>query len=461
VGPPFSPAYVPDPMELEHHIPVYVPEPVYLKYVAPSDDDILEDPLDYVVDADDDEYKEEESSEDDDDEEEEHLAPADSIGITSLAVDHVPSIEKTVSFKTDKSTATPPPAYHTTSRIFVRTQTPIPFPSENPLPPLPLPSPPTHTSPIYAEAHLGYKAARIWLRVASPLPLPASSSLLPLPTTRHIKDVIEADKISPKKRTAITTTTTTPMTDAQLKALIAQGVANALVEIEANRTSRNGDDSHDSGTCSRRTEHPTCECTYSDFRKCQPINFKVACQIKYATCTRQGNALTWLNSHDKTVTYEVAYAMTWKTLKRMMIDRYCPRESDEIKKYIGGLLDMIYGSVMASKPKTMQDAIEFATKLMDQKNRTLVEHQAKNKMKFEDTSRNNQNQQKPFKRHNVARAYTAGPGEKKPYRGSKPLCPKCTYHYDGQCAPKCTNCKRTGHSAQDWRSQLAAANNNK
>nr|GFD16198.1 hypothetical protein [Tanacetum cinerariifolium] len=41
VGPPFSPAYVPDPMELEHHIPVYVPEPVYLKYVAPSDDDIL------------------------------------------------------------------------------------------------------------------------------------------------------------------------------------------------------------------------------------------------------------------------------------------------------------------------------------------------------------------------------------------------------------------------------------
>ncbi|GKD57823.1 hypothetical protein Tco_1291210, partial [Tanacetum coccineum] len=59
-------------------------------------------------------------------------------------------------------------------------------------------------------------------------------------------------KMPPKKRIA-TTTTTTPMTDAQLKVLIAQGVADALAEIEANRTSRNGDDNHDSGTGSGRT----------------------------------------------------------------------------------------------------------------------------------------------------------------------------------------------------------------
>ncbi|GKD57824.1 hypothetical protein Tco_1291211 [Tanacetum coccineum] len=141
----------------------------------------------------------------------------------------------------------------------------------------------------------------------------------------------------------------------------------------------------------------------------------------------------------------------------MMTNKYCPRgeikkleielwnlkvkESDEVKKYGGGLPDMIHGSVMASKPKTMQDAIEFATELMDQMIRTLAERQAKNKRKLEDTSRNNQNQQQPFKRHNVARAYTAGLGEKKPYGGSKPLCPKCNYHNDGQCTPKCTNCK--------------------
>ncbi|GJX60650.1 hypothetical protein Tco_0292040 [Tanacetum coccineum] len=180
-------------------------------------------------------------------------------------------------------------------------------------------------------------------------------------------------------------------------------VATALAKYEANRGSGNGDDSHDSGS-GRRTERTTRECTYSDFLKCQPLNFKgtegvvgltqwfekmesvfhisnctVACQIKFATCILQGNALMWWNSHVKTVSHEVAYGMPWKTLKKMMTDKYCqrgeikkleielmfPMESDEVEKYVGGLPDMIQGSVMASKPKTMQDAIEIANDLMD------------------------------------------------------------------------------------------------
>ncbi|GKG00800.1 hypothetical protein Tco_0302490 [Tanacetum coccineum] len=75
-----------------------------------------------------------------------------------------------------------------------------------------------------------------------------------------------------------------------------------------------------------------------------------------------------------------------------MCDRMFPEESDEVKRYGGGLPDMIHGSVKASKPKTMQEAIEFATELMDKKILTIIEHQAENKRKFEDTSRNNQNQ---------------------------------------------------------------------
>ncbi|GKC88159.1 putative reverse transcriptase domain-containing protein [Tanacetum coccineum] len=145
----------------------------------------------------------------------------------------------------------------------------------------------------------------------------------------------------------------------------------------------------------------------------------------------------------------------------LMCDRMFPEESAKVEKYVGGLPDMIHGSVKASKPQSMQEAIEFATEMMDKKMLTAAERQAKNKRKFEDTSRNNQNQQQPqpFKRHNVARAYTAGLGEKKPYGGSKPLCPKCNYHHDGQCAPKCANCKRTGHLTRDCRSPAAAANN--
>ncbi|GKE69641.1 putative reverse transcriptase domain-containing protein, partial [Tanacetum coccineum] len=65
-----------------------------------------------------------------------------------------------------------------------------------------------------------------------------------------------------------------------------------------------------------------------------------------------------------------------------------------------------------SKPKTMQDAIEIATELMDKKIRTFAECQTDSKRKFEDTSRNTQKQeqqqQQQNKRQNTGWAYTAG-----------------------------------------------------
>nr|GEW06722.1 reverse transcriptase domain-containing protein [Tanacetum cinerariifolium] len=100
-------------------------------------------------------------------------------------------------------------------------------------------------------------------------------------------------------------------------------------------------------------------------------------------------------------------------------------KSDQVEKYVGGLPDTIQGSVMAFKLKTIQESIEFTNDLMDQK---------------------------------IPRAYTAGPGEKKAYEGSLPLCTKCNYHHNGAYAPKCNNYKRIGHLARDYRS-LAVANN--
>ncbi|GKF32117.1 hypothetical protein Tco_0101915, partial [Tanacetum coccineum] len=148
---------------------------------------------------------------------------------------------------------------------------------------------------------------------------------------------------------ATTTTTSTPMTNAQIQALIERGVAAALTERDADR-SRNSNDSHDSGTGRRRQVSNVRECTYTDFLKCQPMNFKgtkgvvgltqwlekmesvfhisnctVACQVKFATCTLQGNALTWWNSYVRAVGHDIAYAMPWKTLKKMISDKYCPR----------------------------------------------------------------------------------------------------------------------------------------
>nr|GFB78439.1 hypothetical protein [Tanacetum cinerariifolium] len=179
--------------------------------------------------------------------------------------------------------------------------------------------------------------------------------------------------------------------------MIDQGVTAALVARDALR-STNGDDSHNSGTGVRRTERATRECTYTDFLKCQPLPFKgtegvvslsqwckrmesifhisnyaAENQVKFATCTLHSIALTWWDTHVQTIGHEAAYGMTWKTLIKMMTEKYCPQneirklemELWDLKKYVGGLPDMIHGSVVASKPKTMQEAIKIATELMD------------------------------------------------------------------------------------------------
>ncbi|GJZ43850.1 putative reverse transcriptase domain-containing protein [Tanacetum coccineum] len=110
----------------------------------------------------------------------------------------------------------------------------------------------------------------------------------------------------------------------------------------------------------------------------------------------------------------------------LMCARMFPEESDKIEKYVSGLPDMIHGS-------------------------------RENQRKQDD----NQQQQQQNKRQNTSRAYVAGSGEKKPYGGSKPLCLKCNYHHDGQCASKCHKCNRVGHLARDYRSTANAntANN--
>ncbi|GJT90207.1 hypothetical protein Tco_1079052 [Tanacetum coccineum] len=84
-----------------------------------------------------------------------------------------------------------------------------------------------------------------------------------------------------------------------------------------------------------------------------------------------------------------------------MCEGMFPEESDKIEKYIGGLPDVIHKSVMESKPKTVQDAIEFATELMDTKISTLVERQAENERKLDN---NKQAQQQPPKKARGTRA---------------------------------------------------------
>ncbi|GJQ92997.1 putative reverse transcriptase domain-containing protein [Tanacetum coccineum] len=189
-------------------------------------------------------------------------------------------------------------------------------------------------------------------------------------------------------------------------------------------------------------------------------------QVKFATCTLLGAALTWWNSHTRTLGYDAAYAMTWGNFKKKLTDKYCP--NGEIKKLEIELWNLkVRGNDVAAYtqrfqelaliPKTLDFAIELANDLMDQKLHTYAERQNDNKRKADDSSRNNQ---QTHKKQNVAGAYTAGPGEKKAYTGTLPLCTKCNYHHTGKCAPKCGNFKRYGHATNDCRVNTNNNNNN-
>ncbi|GJV48163.1 putative reverse transcriptase domain-containing protein [Tanacetum coccineum] len=211
-----------------------------------------------------------------------------------------------------------------------------------------------------------------------------------------------------------------------IEELINQRVPDALADYETNQNSVNGNGSHDSGGGGGRTPKSPRVCTYKEFLNCQPLNFKGT----------EG---------------AVGLAHWFKKMESVFhISNYTVE--CQVEKYTGGLPDSIQGIVMASKPTKLQEAIELARSLMAQKILTYATRQAENKRRMDNNSRNNHDQQPPYKRQNVARAYTVGPCEKREYAGTLPLCNKCKFHHNGSCAEKCTNYKRVGHLARDCRS---------
>nr|GEU81420.1 hypothetical protein [Tanacetum cinerariifolium] len=140
--------------------------------------------------------------------------------------------------------------------------------------------------------------------------------------------------------------------------------------------------------------------------------YAVENQVKFVTCTMLEVALTWWNGHNLKVKGNdvAAYTQRFQELA-LMCTIFLGDETTKIDKYIGGLPDNIHGNVMSARPKTLDFAIELANDLMDQKLYAYAERKNENKRKADDSSRNNQ--QQPHKKKNVARAYTAGHGEKK------------------------------------------------
>ncbi|GJU93639.1 putative reverse transcriptase domain-containing protein [Tanacetum coccineum] len=220
------------------------------------------------------------------------------------------------------------------------------------------------------------------------------------------------------------------------------------------------------------------ECTYQDFMKCQPLNFKGTKGVVGLIRTIGTNA---------------AFAMSWRELMKLMVEVYCPRneiqkmeyelwnlnvknnnlaahtqrfqeltmlctkmvlgEEDRVKRFIGGLLDNIQGNVIAVEPTRLQYAVWITNNLMDQKLKGYAMKNAK-KRRLEVNQRDNRGQQPPFKKQNVrgqnvARAYTTGNNERRVYNGPLPLYNKCKFHHEGPCTIRCGKCNKVGHLTQD------------
>ncbi|GJT03243.1 putative reverse transcriptase domain-containing protein [Tanacetum coccineum] len=205
----------------------------------------------------------------------------------------------------------------------------------------------------------------------------------------------------------------------------------AMIGQALQRNSTNGDGSHSSHGDNRRNVQTARLCFYADFMKCQLLNFKgtegvvgltrwiekmesffnisgcaIENQVKFATCTLLGAALTWWNGQIRTLGPD-AYSMTWEVTGNdvpayterfqeltLICTKFVANETEKVDKYISGLPDNIYENVK----------------------------QSDNKRKADDSSRNNHgHQQQPFKRKNVAKVYNMRIGEKKPYGGSLPM----------------------------------------
>ncbi|GJT48854.1 hypothetical protein Tco_0975011 [Tanacetum coccineum] len=162
---------------------------------------------------------------------------------------------------------------------------------------------------------------------------------------------LESEPVPKMAPMRTSTSSAPPMTQADIKKLIADSVfaaleAQAATMANADNTNRN----------TREGETPVArKCSYKEFMSYQPFNFKGMegavglihwfertelvfshsdctedCKVKFATGTLTEEALSWWNSFAQPIGIEEAYKTTWSELKKLLTKKYCPRT--EVKK---------------------------------------------------------------------------------------------------------------------------------
>ncbi|GJV23945.1 reverse transcriptase domain-containing protein [Tanacetum coccineum] len=181
-------------------------------------------------------------------------------------------------------------------------------------------------------------------------------------------------------------------------------------------------------------------------------------KVTFATGTLTDDALSWWNAYAQPIGIEQANQITWTELKRLLTNN-------------------IEGNVTASKPQTLEEAINIAQRLMDQVTKhASMQVSSDNKRKFDDrrtfnnNSRNNNNyrntnnrynnRQQQNRRQEAGRAYAITLSENSRYAGELPLCKRCNFHHNGPCTGKCNICNKVGHLSKNCRNKKPATGSN-
>ncbi|GJS53087.1 reverse transcriptase domain-containing protein [Tanacetum coccineum] len=267
----------------------------------------------------------------------------------------------------------------------------------------------------------------------------------------------------PLKRTS--TSAAPAMTQAAIKKLVADSVSAALgaqaaTMANTDNTNRN---TGPTGTPVAKTgnykEFISCQPFYFNgtegavglirwFERTESVFSHSKCaeenKVTFATGTLTDDALSWWNAYAQPIGIDQANKITWTELKRLLTNKYCPRtevrkmedefynltvKGNDLKTYIrrfqelavlcpnmvpnteklmeafiGGLPRSIEGNVTASKPQTLEEAINIAQRLMDQVTKhTPMQVPSDHKRKFDDrrTFNNNNNYRNNNNYHNT------------------------------------------------------------
>ncbi|GJY78032.1 putative reverse transcriptase domain-containing protein [Tanacetum coccineum] len=183
------------------------------------------------------------------------------------------------------------------------------------------------------------------------------------------------------------------------------------------------------------------QCSYKEFMSCQPINFK---GMEGAI-----GLIRWFERTESMFSRSNCTEDCKVEFKKLLIKKYCPRtevqkmedefyhltvKGNDLKTYVRRFQELatfIEGNVTASKPQTLEEAINIAQRLMDQN-----------------------------RRQETFRAYAATPTKNNGYTGNHPLCKKCTLHHTGPCTVKCNICNKVGHLTKNCRNKGPATGSN-